>query len=719
MSKIITRIKKGIQLLITEGPLTLVYILKQRKMQRNSKDNLYYEWIKINEQDIFKTIKLEYNPLISILIPVFNVKSEQLIECIESVRNQTYSNWELCIADDASNWENVKTILKRYENQPKIKIVYRKENGHISRATNSALGVASGEFIAFLDCDDVLSVNALYEMAKKLNENPEYDFIYSDEDKITEDGKARHMPHFKPDWSPDTLMSHMYTCHFGMYRRNIANDIGGIRPGYEGAQDYDFTLRFTEKTSQIGHIPKILYHWRERKESTAINTGAKPYILDATKKSKEDAIKRRGLQAELESINDVNQYRINYINSNNPLVSIIIPSKDNYDIIYKCINSIKSITKYQNYEIIVVDNGSNNENKLRYQSLCKEKSCLYYYERMKFNFSRMCNIGAKLSHGEIYLFLNDDIEVINDIWLERLVGQASLPHVGAVGAKLLYPNSTRIQHIGIININAGPVHNFAGYDDNNCYYFLRNKIDYNYVAVTGACLMIEKNKFKRVNGFDERFPVAYNDVELCFKLIKKGYYNIVRNDVILFHHESVSRGNDNSNIKKSLRLKEELKQLYNLYPSFDKVDPFYSPNLTQNRIDFSLNLTDINKFDSYNNIISTNNLRECKNEIVYCIDKIDYTDKITITGWAFQNNKILQNFKKVRVLLIGCNNERLIFDTYKIYRPDVSTAFKKRGSFNFTGFTCNIDANLLNASNYKIGICYDNKYIITKEKIQL
>lgn len=313
------------------------------------------------------------------MVPVYNVLDKQLEECVESVCNQIYDNWELVLVDDCSTWESVRTTLDKYKDNPKIKVIYREENGHISRCTNTALENATGEFVAFLDCDDVIRKNALYEVVKALNENRDLDFIYSDEDKIGDNGKHRHTPHFKPDWSPDTLMSHMYTCHFGVYRKSIADEIGGLRVGYEGAQDYDFILRFTEKTDRIAHIPKILYHWRERKESTAVSPEAKPYILEAAKKCKDDAIARRGLNAQTEYIKEIYQYRIKYLPTGNPLVSIIVPSKDNYEVLSRCISSLVELTSYKNYEIIIVDNGSNEQNKSSYQMLADKYSARYTY----------------------------------------------------------------------------------------------------------------------------------------------------------------------------------------------------------------------------------------------------------------------------------------------------------------------------------------------------
>lgn len=549
----------------------------------------YEEWItEIESLETYEE-KFSYNPKISIVVPVYNVLDKHLVPCIESVLNQIYENWELCLADDCSTMESVKQTLCQYENNEKIKIVYRKENGHISRCTNSAIELATGEYVAFMDCDDVLRPNALYEVVKKLNEDPELDFIYSDEDKIDDDGKNRHMPHFKPDWSPDTLMSHMYTCHFGVYRRSLVNEIGGLRPGVEGAQDYDFTLRFTEKTNKIAHISKILYHWREREESTAINPGAKPYILEAAKKAKTDALERRGLKAELELIDIMYQYRVKYIPQTNPLISVIIPSKDNYDILERCIQSLFDITEYKNFEVVLVDNGSKEENKKKCEALSDKYGMTYIYEKMDFNFSKMCNIGAKHAKGEYLLLLNDDIEILHGDWLTRMLGHAELEHIGAVGAKLLYPGGTTIQHIGVVEIANGPIHGLVGSNDEYIHYFGRNRLEYNWLAVTAACLLIKKSIYDEVNGFDEEIAVTYNDVEFCLKLVEAGYYNVVRNDVVLYHHESISRGNDLIDDAKLERLLKEQARVFAKHPQFDKKDPFYNIHLAQHDTDFSYN----------------------------------------------------------------------------------------------------------------------------------
>lgn len=549
----------------------------------------YHKWIKENENDILKTEPLSSYPLISIIVPVYNIKAEILIECIESVLCQTVKNWEICVVDDCSTMPEVKAVLRTYENMDKVHIIYRQENGHISLATNDGLKIAAGEFIGLLDCDDRLSPNAIFEVTKKLNEKADYDFIYSDEDILSENGKYRYNPMFKPEWSPDTFMSMMYTCHFAVYRRKLVEQIGGFRKGYEGAQDYDFTLRFVEQTEKIGHISKILYHWRARKESTVGKSKVKDYAYIATEKAKKDALERRGLCGRLIWIENILQYRVEYIDKMNPLISIIIPSRDNYDLLKCCIESIIKNAEYARYEVIVVDNGSSLENRKKCDILCKKYKCKYVYKKETFNYSKMCNTGAEIAQGDYILFLNDDIEVLTKNFLRILQGHASLAHIGAVGAKLLYTNSEKIQHVGIVNFRMGPGHCYRGLSDKRIFYGYRNVIDSNFIAVTGACLMIKKSKFFSVGKFYEELPVAYNDVDLCFGLIEKGYYNVVRNDVKLYHYESISRGHDENSKLKQKRQSEELHRLYERHPGFIVEDPFFPMSV------ISLNIRNSNK----------------------------------------------------------------------------------------------------------------------------
>ena len=615
----------------------------------------YEKWIERIEKNYehVDANKLMYRPKISILVPVYNVLDKHLIPCIESVRKQTYKNWELCLVDDCSTMDNVRKTLSKYENKDKrIKVKFRETNGHISECTNTALDMATGEFIAFLDCDDTLADFALNEVVTLLNNNRKLDFIYSDEDKIDDDGHDRRMPHFKPDWSPDTLMSHMYTCHFGVYRTSIAKEIGGDRKGYEGAQDYDFTLRFTEKTDKIAHIDKILYHWRERKESTAADAGAKPYILEAAKKTKDDALKRRGLKANLELVEGIYQYRVNYLVDGNPKVSVVIPSKDNYKILEKCISSFVEKTRYKNYEFILVDNGSSDENKEKYSELAKKYNITYIYEKMDFNFSKMCNIGVAKATGDYILLLNDDIEIINEEWLERMLGQAQLKHTGAVGAKLLYEGGEKIQHIGVINYKVGPAHALGKLKDDVIYYFGRNVIDYNSSAVTAACLLVSRAKYEEVNGFDEDLAVTYNDVDFCFKLVEKGYYNICRNDAVLIHYESISRGNDFLDENKMRRLNKERDHLYKKHPMFDSYDPFYNLNLAQDKSDYSYNYTKVDRTISVKTVklIDENIYNKYENGIAYMIDNVIVGKDIYIRGWMCTNNRIEGLIKRYLIL---------------------------------------------------------------------
>ncbi len=678
---------RGLQILFNEGLLICLYKVKER-----IRGNRHYEkWIEKKENtENDERVIFAYNPLISILMPVYNVEKDILIQCIESVRTQTYENWQLCIADDCSDMAEVKEVLASYENDDRIEICYRTENGHISKATNTALDMADGEYIALLDCDDLLAENALYEVVKVINDNPAVDFIYSDEDKIDEDGKHRHTPHFKPDWSADTIMSYMYTCHLSVYRRSKAVSVGGFRSECDGAQDYDFVLRFTEEIDDknIYHIPKILYHWRVRKGSTSEDASAKPYVIEATFKAKTEALARRGLNAELEFVDDLSFYRVNYIPDNKDKVSIIIPSKDNPDIFGRCITSLINKTRYKNYEIIVVDNGSTAENKDAYEKLCSENNCVYHYESMEFNFSKMCNIGAGLAGGSYLLFLNDDIEIINEVWLERMLGQASLSHTGAVGAKLLYPDSGLIQHTGVINIMNGPSHALCGYSDKDMCVFARNIMDFNYLAVTAACLMVSRDKFYEIGAFNESMVVSYNDVELCFRLVKKGYYNVVRNDAVLYHYESYSRGYDELDDSKMIRLTRERDRLYNMHPEFapgNHMDPYYNRNFAQNRIDFSNNYDNIGSFVSKWKKVRLSDYKE-SNDIVFKIDSMDTSDGVNIAGWAYDADKGFNNLKRAYIIAVKDGTARL-YDTVKIYRPDIGAVTHKKRMY-MIGFQC-------------------------------
>ncbi len=540
----------------------------------------YLEWLDSHNESE-KKVDFKYKPLISIVVPVYNVEASILKECIESVLMQSYSNFELCLADDCSTKKETVTCLKKYEKKDKrIKVVYRKKNGHISEATNSAIKIASGEFIGLLDNDDLLSENALYEVVKVLNQNKKIDMIYSDEDKIALNGK-RYFPHFKPDFSPDSLLSSNYICHFTVLRKSIVDELGGFRSEYNGSQDYDMFLRFTEKTSNIYHIPKILYHWRMIEGSTSNDAGSKNYAYLAGKKALEDALKRRKIKGEVHLIGTPQMYEIEYLLDKEPLVSIIIPTKDKSDILKRCLESIYLKTTYKNYEVIVIDNNSSEKStfKLLDHYKKKYKNFRTYSYQCEFNYSYLNNEGVKKSKGDYVVLLNNDTEVISNDWLTKMVGYASQNHIGCVGVKLLYPTDT-IQHCGVVIGCAGvAAHAFVGTSKDHFGYFGRLVAPHDYSAVTAACLMVKKSKFNEVNGLDEKLKVAYNDVDLNIKLLEKGYYNVVLPGVQLYHYESISRGYDLDE-KNKQRFIEEVKYISNKWGNTLMNDKFYNSNLS-------------------------------------------------------------------------------------------------------------------------------------------
>ena len=546
------------------------------------KNAQYNKWIKEHEeQTVYKELK--YKPLISILIPVYNISRKYLSECLDSILAQHYENFEVCLADDCSTSEETLKTLKEYEEKDKrIRVVYRKENGHISKATNSALDIAKGEFIALMDDDDVLTPNALYEMVKVLNENKNYDFIYSDEDKMTEDGVRCH-PHFKPNFSPDSFMGCNYICHFEIFRTSLMRKIGGFRSEYVGAQDFDLFLRLIEQTTpeRIYHIPKILYHWRMVEGSTAVTIESKEYAIENGRKAVEDHFKRLGKDVTVTAPITSAYYLVNYNVRKEPLVSIIIPTKDLADKLDVCLNSIYTKTTYKNYEVIVVDNRSEEKETFELFEKYKKKYKNFKVVKadMEFNYSKINNLAVKESKGDYLLFLNNDTEVITKEWITNMVGYAKEDHIGAVGVELLYPDNT-IQHAGVVLSKEVAAHHAflkVSYENNG--YAGRLLVPYNYSAVTAACLMVSRKKFNEVKGFEEKLKVAYNDIDFCLKLLDKGYYNIFLPQVNLYHYESLSRGLDTTTEKYELFLKEKA-YLMNKWKKYIDNDPYYNPNLS-------------------------------------------------------------------------------------------------------------------------------------------
>ena len=517
----------------------------------------YLKWLGNQEQELLVK-NFKYNPLYSFIMPTYNVSRELLSECLDSILAQGYDNFEVCIADDCSSLEETIETLKEYEKKDKrIKVKYRKKNGMISRASNTAIEMAKGDYIVLVDNDDTIDKNSLYYFTEVLNKDKKIDFIYSDEDKI--DFKGKYMePHFKPDYSPDTLMGVNYICHLSCIRKSIVDDIGGFRSEYDGAQDYDLFLRVVEKTNHIYHINKILYHWRQTMTSTAGYLGNKSYAYLAGKRAIEDAITRRKLKGEVLDNPRVSTYLVKYGNDNE-LVSIVIPIKDKADITRRCIDSIYEKSSYKNFEIILVDNNSCEDKTFEMIKNYESKYDNFKSIRLEceFNYAYLNNEAVKVCKGEYILFLNNDTEVLSSDFIEHMLGYARLSHIGCVGIKLLYPDKL-VQHAGVVlgfGGVAGHIYVANSYYDNGL--FGRLVMPYNYTAVTAACLMINKKKFNSVGGFDEKLKVALNDVDLNLKILDKGYYNVCLSNVEMIHYESKSRGYEASSEKHKRFLNEQ------------------------------------------------------------------------------------------------------------------------------------------------------------------
>lgn len=588
--------KKGFKYMAKNG---ISHSIQRAKIEKLRNQASYPNWLARNEVLDIEAMTQEiatfhYQPKISIAMPVYNVEEKWLRLCIDSILNQVYTNWELCMADDASTDPNVKKILTEYQQlDERIRVVFREQNGHISEATNSALAIATGEFVALLDNDDELAINAFYEVVKVLNENPELDLIYSDEDKIDMDGN-RSDPAFKPDWSPDLLLGTNYISHLGVYRRSILEEIGGFRKGYEGSQDYDLVLRFTEKTTKerIKHIPKVLYYWRMLPTSTAVDQGSKGYAFEAGLRAVQDALVRRGINGHATHGAANGLYDVYYDIKSDKLVSIIIPTKNGYKDVQRCVSSIIEKTTYQNYEIIMADNGSTDPKMHElYAEFEQQLPGRFFVESIDipFNFSTINNRAVKKAHGEYLLFLNNDTEVITENWLTLMVSFAQQERIGCVGAKLLYPNNT-VQHAGVI-LGLGGVagHGHYGYPHGDLGYFGRLAINVNYSAVTAACLLMKKADFDAVGGFEEAFTVAFNDVDLCLKVQALGRDNVWLHEAELYHFESQTRGYDDKG-KKKKRFEQEKVMMEEKWGPLIENDPFYNPNLTRDIPNFSLRI---------------------------------------------------------------------------------------------------------------------------------
>ena len=531
-------------------------------------------------------------PLISVLLPVYDTPEKWLSQVIESVRNQIYPHWELCIADDLSPSPHVKEILDRYAAlDTRIKVVYREKNGHISAATNSGLEVATGSFCALLDHDDLLPIHALYHIAKELNAYPEADLLFSDEDKIDSHG-TRFDPYFKSDWNPDLFLSHNCISHLGVYRTSILREINGFDEALYGSQDWDMALRFMLKTTpeKIRHIPRILYHWRYLDTSTSKSIDSKPYAVTAGKKAIENYLESCGRKAVVQQGMWPGAYRVVYRLEQPVDVSIVIPTRDQYEVTRRCIDSILAKTTYANFEIVLMDNQSSEPQTLKYFDSLKgnDRVRVVKYDH-PFNFSAINNAAAKEAKGEVIVFLNNDMEVVEPGWLEELASQAMRPEVGAVGGWLLFPDHT-VQHAGIVMGVCGiAVEAFKHQLEWNIGHMGRAHLNQYYSAVTGACLATRKQVFLDQGGFNEQqLTVAYNDVDYCLRLRRDaGLATVWTPYAKLLHHESTSRGYEVTEEQKQ-RFAKESAYMTETWAEVIERDPYYNPNLTRYDTQFNL-----------------------------------------------------------------------------------------------------------------------------------
>jgi GT2 family glycosyltransferase len=475
---------------------------------------------------------LAYRPKISIILPVHDPRPEWLRDAIDSVRRQTYPNWELCLVDDGSGRET-RAGIRRHALNRRMRRARLTTNQGIVAASNRALSMATGEFVGFLDHDDELKPNALFEVVRLLNADRTLDFIYSDEDKKEPDGTLVD-PFFKPDWSPDLLMTVNYVTHFAVYRKELVERVGRLRPGYDGSQDHDLALRVTEVTDRIGHVPLPLYTWRKVPGSAAASPEAKPWAYQAGTLALKDSLRRRGLEADVRPGLWKGSYRVQHRIPDEPRVEIIIPTRDRLELLQRAIESIEALSTYRNYEILVVDNDSRDPSTLEYLGTFKGR-VLHYPG--PFNFARMMNAAAREARSEMLLFLNNDTEVITPGWIEALLEYAQQPKVGAVGARLLYP-AGHVQHEGIIMGLGGGT---AGNVDHGGYFSLGKSV-LNATAVTAACMMSRAGVFLEVGGFEERLTVAFNDVDYCLRVGEAGYRIVYTPYAELYHYESASRG---------------------------------------------------------------------------------------------------------------------------------------------------------------------------------
>lgn len=585
-------IQKGFRYLKHYGPKEFWIRLHERFEPEEVPYGPWYEAYVPDEAALEKQRHhhFEYSPLISVAVPAYRTPEKFLAQMIDSLLAQTYGNWELCIANGSPEDSAMKKVLEEYtKKDSRIRVSELTENKGIAGNTNAALEMAQGEFVGLLDHDDLLAPNALYEIVRALDEDRDLDAVYTDEDKVTTELDEHFQPHLKPDFNLDLLRSNNYICHFFVVRRSIVQKVGGFCQEFDGAQDHDFIFRCIETAEKVGHIPEILYHWRTHKASTADNPASKMYAFDAGKRAIEAHLKRTGTEGIVSHTPDLGFFRVKYPVQGQPLVSVIIPNKDEKETLKACIDSIREKTEYPNYEIIIVENNSTTDEIFQYyKELSQDPRIRLLRWKKEFNYSAINNYGVRHANGEYLLFLNNDVTVITPGWIKELLGVCQRPEVGAAGVKLIYPDNT-IQHAGcVIGLGGIAGHMFVDMPANRTGYLHKASILQDMSAVTAACMMMKRTAFEEAGGFTEKLSVAFNDVDLCLK-VRKNHKLIVYDPYVqLYHMESKTRGAED-NKEKVRRFQEEIEYMRCQWIDIlKKGDPYYNKNLSLTKWNYSL-----------------------------------------------------------------------------------------------------------------------------------
>ena len=585
-------IQKGLRYLKHYGPKEFWIRLCERMEPEEVPYGPWFEKHKPSAEELERQRKKKWKnpPLISVAVPAYRTPPGFLEQMILSVKEQTYPHWELCIVNASRGEDGMEQVLGRYAGgDERIRVKNLEENLGIAGNTNEALEMARGEFVGLLDHDDLLAPQALFRIAEALTADPQADAVYTDEDKVTTDLSEHFQPHFKPDFNLDLLRSNNYITHFFVVRTRLAREAGGFCREFDGAQDYDFIFRCTEEAKKVLHVPEVLYHWRTHKASTADNPASKMYAFEAGKRAIEVHLARCGQEGTVSLRKDLGFYRVEYPVQGEPLVSILIPNRDQKETLEKCLNSIWEKSTYNNYEILIVENNSSSPEIFDYyREIEKRPGVRILTWKEGFNYSAINNFGEKSAAGDYLLFLNNDVEVINPRWIEELLGNCQRKEVGIVGAKLYYPDDT-IQHAGtVIGIGGIAGHAFLNMPRSRTGYLHKASLQMDLSAVTAACMMMKRQVFKQLGGFEERLSVAFNDVDLCLRTVQAGYLVVYNPEVELYHYESKSRGAEDSE-EKVRRFQEEIEFMRCRWMDLlKKGDPYYNRNLTLSKWNYSL-----------------------------------------------------------------------------------------------------------------------------------